>query len=300
MRAIDSVFRQTLTDWELVITDDEQPPGQTWRLISDLAARDDRIRVTQNPGPHGQSGNVNNGLRKATAPWIKPLYDDDVLREDCLRVLLEAAGGDPSTAIVTCSRARYRDGRLIKTGPSRRGPRVTRLPRDTVHLALYLQDVEIGTPTQTLVNRSIVQRGVLFEDHPNLPSGVDTWWFTRLLRYGDLLMINEVLAEEHQGTHSTITSTIDARVLDREMELLRELTLPMVDPSHRPPPLHVAKQSLRLMRAVHRLMHRRPAEALPLVLGAWHPAAWWLAVRCMLRRRFPGRFEIVPRHVVEP
>jgi glycosyltransferase involved in cell wall biosynthesis len=174
-RAVASVQRQTLTDWELIVTDDEDPPGETWTYLLRLADQDPRVRICRNPGPHGQSGNVNNALRCARAEWVKLLYDDDVLRPGCLETLVKAIAGAGSVAVATCLCDRYSSGRLV--GQQHRGnrPRIQRIPHKTVHLAMYLQDVDIGTPTQMMVHRSGIECGVLFEDHEGLVSGVDIW-----------------------------------------------------------------------------------------------------------------------------
>ncbi len=299
-RAVDSVYRQTLEDWELIITDDEAGENESWLFACQLAARDPRVRAVRNSGPHGQCGNVNNGLRLAVGRWIKLLYDDDLLYPRCLEAMLDAVGGDTSIAMATCLVDRYRDGHLAKAGIRGRRARVERISRSGIQLAMYLQDVDIGMPTQVLVNRCCIEQGVLFEEPPGIQAAVDSWWFTRILQHGDLVMVNEVLAEEHQGDHASITRSSSEDALDREMELLREMTLPLIDPACRPPPLHIVKQSLRLIRALHRLPQRSYADAVRLATSAWHPRAWWLAGRWLLRRSFPGRFEVVPRTVLDP
>jgi hypothetical protein len=214
-------------------------------------------------------------------------------------MLLESVGGDGTVAIATCLCDRYSSGRLARTEPRGRRRLVQRIPQQTVHLAMYLQDVDIGIPTQTIVNRTCIDKGVLFEEYDGLVSGVDIWWFARLLRHGDLVIVNEALVEQHQGEHATVTSNIADATLDTEFQTLRELILPLIDPHLDPPPLHVANQSLRLMRALHRLAIRQPRDALRLAATAWHPEAWYLAARWLLRRSFPGRFELVSRVTIE-
>ncbi len=297
-RAVASVHAQTVSDWELIITDDDDPPGETWSYLQVLAASDARVRIARNPGWHGQSGNVNNGLRRARAPWIKLLYDDDVLHRRCLEALLAAVAGDRSIALAACLAARCRPGRASRNASGGARPRLERLTRSSACYAMYLQDLDIGIPTQTLVNRDCIDQGVLFEDRPGLVSCVDCWWFARLLQHGDLLLVNEPLIEQHQGDHPTVTASVDDRALDAEFQALRGLLFPLLDPGLRPPPVAVANQSVRVIRALHRLSRRQPADALRLAATAWHPKAWYLAARWLLRRAFPGRFELVPREKI--
>jgi hypothetical protein len=264
-----------------------------------LAEVDQRVRICRNPGPHGQSGNANNGLRRARANWVKTLFDDDVLRPRCLESLVKAVDGAGSVAVATCLCDCYSSGRLVRKQPRGSRARIERIAQKSVHLAMYLQDVDIGTPTQTIVHRSGIERGVLFEDHEGLVSGVDVWWLARLLRHGDLVLVNEALVEQHQGEHATVTSTIDDAALDAEFQTLRQLILPWIDPGLDPPPLRVATQSLSLIRAAHRLARYKPCDAFRLGVTVWDPRAWYLAARWLLRRGFPGRFEVVPRLTVE-
>ena len=297
-RAIGSVFAQSVTDWELIVSDDEASPGETWSYLERLAAEDPRVVICRNSGAHGQAGNVNNGLKLARADWVKILHDDDVLRPQCLDVFLSAVNGDQSVALVMCLADHYDNGRLMRHETVGARSRIERLPQRSVHLAMYLQDVDIGMPTQVMVNRRLIDKGILFEESENISAISDSWWFARLLQHGDLLMINEVLVEEHQGEYGTATSNTGARKLDAEYQFIRELVRPMIDMRLNPPPLHVTNQSLCLIRAINRLAKRKPHDAFRLATTAWHPQAWWLTGRWLLRRLFPGRFEIVARQAI--
>jgi hypothetical protein len=70
------------------------------------------------------------------------------------------------------------------------------------------------------------------------------------------------------------------------------MTLPLISPDLNPPPLHVSKQALRLMRAAHRLLNGHLHEGGRLAMTVWHPVAWWLALHWLLRRRFPAIFTL--------
>src|SRR6478736_4125101 len=52
-RAVESVFAQTFTDWEMVVSDDETPPGETWNFLERLARSDPRVKPVMNSSPHG-------------------------------------------------------------------------------------------------------------------------------------------------------------------------------------------------------------------------------------------------------
>lgn len=76
-RAIESVFRQTCADWELIIVQDGENP-ETERLVSGWLERDPaRIRFFRR-GIVGTIAEASNfGLQKATGEYIAILDDDD-------------------------------------------------------------------------------------------------------------------------------------------------------------------------------------------------------------------------------
>jgi glycosyltransferase involved in cell wall biosynthesis len=66
-RAIASVRAQTLTNWEVIVSDDERPGGTAFAETSAIAAEDSRVRIVQNPGKAGQAGNLNHACSLARA-----------------------------------------------------------------------------------------------------------------------------------------------------------------------------------------------------------------------------------------
>ena len=146
-RAVKSVLDQTVTDWELIISDDEDPPGQTWDYLQKLAAKDRRIRIIQNPEDHGQIPNNNFVLRQARAPWVKPLYDDDALKPR-----LPAADARRHTSkktdasVLMCLADNFVHNELTKPGLRGVAATLEYLDPDDALLACYLQDLEVGTP----------------------------------------------------------------------------------------------------------------------------------------------------------
>ncbi len=298
-RAIDSVLAQSFADFELIICDDEDPPGESRLIAQRYAAADPRIRVAPNAGPRGQVGNFNHGLRLARAPWIKPLHDDDALDPRCLERLLDAAslaGG--RAAVVRCLAARHGASKRPDTEP--RGTRaiIEELTPRLALLAMYLQDVDDCTPSQVLVAKRAVDAGAVMPDIPGLVSNVDSAWTLDLIAHGSLVLLNETLVHQYLGggdRHDSITSRIDDDALDAEFALLREIQFARIDPVLRPPSPDRIKAMIRAIRAMHRVRRARPIDAAALAATVRSRAAWSLAIRWALRRSFPGRFEIVPR-----
>jgi hypothetical protein len=293
-RAIASVFAQTYTDWELVISDDEDPPGETWDYLRQLATQDSRVRVMQNPGPHGQVPNMNRALVSARGTWVKPLHHDDALRPECLETILRAVRGQPSVVIVSCLFDRYVLGSHVATLTRRGREPLELVPSRYVHLGMYLQDCSAGLPTQIMAHRKAIERGALFEDVPGVISSVDVLWSCALSRLGDLLLVNKVLVELHQDAR-TITASMRAGQLESEYPIILGRELECIDPSLKPPRLEVVLQMTSCLRAISHFKAGRTSEALKSLLKVRYPYAWLLIARWLLSQAFPGRFHVAPR-----
>lgn len=93
---VESVVRQTFSDWELLLIDDGCTDGSPG-LCDRCAEKDDRIRVFHQPKNCGVSVARNLGLREARGRYIAFLDVDDRYEERCLETLWclrEQAGAD--------------------------------------------------------------------------------------------------------------------------------------------------------------------------------------------------------------
>lgn len=76
-RAADSVLEQTMGDFEFIICDDGSV-DETWRLLKDLADRDKRVRLIQNPENRGLAASLNHCLEHAGGELIARQDADDI------------------------------------------------------------------------------------------------------------------------------------------------------------------------------------------------------------------------------
>ena len=300
-RAIHSVRRQTLTTWELVISDDEKPAGQTWAYLQRIAAKDPRIRILQNPGQGGQIPNNNYVMRQAQAEWIKPLYDDDALKPDCLQNMQVAALKKPETAVVMCLADNYVNNELARPGLRGNLASLEYLKPADALLACYLQDLEVGTPVQCMIRREDIQSGVYWENPGDMNSAFDTWWLYRLIARGGILMLNEPLIDQHWG-HATGTAIMqdNPQRMDHDLFRLKQLLLPLIPEDQHPPPLSIIQQQTRIMRAALRLRDKQLGQALKLILTSPSPKAWRYALTWLRNKRQPGTSPLIEREVLWP
>jgi glycosyltransferase involved in cell wall biosynthesis len=285
-RAIDSVLRQTYENWELIVSDDERPLGETWDYLKRLSAVDARIRPVRNMRPPGQVTNTNNALEAAQGEWIKLLHDDDALKSNCIEAVIEAIDGVETVAVVSTLATYFRRGRLAKQDRRRKEPREIIRSRE-VPLAMYLQEAGAGEPTRIMFHRRVIDAGTLFEEVEGLISGIDSDWSARASVHGDLLLVNEHLVELHDEGEARVTSSITQHALDLEYETLRRRQLALIDPALNPPSLEVIFGMVRVIRGMHRAKKGKPLEALALLSTVRRPQAWMLALRWAARQLYP-------------
>jgi len=98
---IDSVLRQTFTDFELVLIDD----ASTDRTVEIARSFDDgRIRIIENPQRLGAEGNWNAALEYSRGVYVKVLSHDDVIYPTCLERQVAVLEADPELLWVTVRR----------------------------------------------------------------------------------------------------------------------------------------------------------------------------------------------------
>ena len=86
--SIESVIAQTHKDWELIIIDDCSTDG-TFKLVRNIAANDDRIRLLTNEHNLGVSSTRNIGITQAQGEYIAFLDSDDLWHKDKLEKHLQ-------------------------------------------------------------------------------------------------------------------------------------------------------------------------------------------------------------------
>lgn len=89
--AIDSVGRQGLREWELLIVDDCSSDG-TWEAARLSAKKDSRIRVMRNTENLGAARTRNIGCRQASGEFWAFLDSDDIWEPDKLEKQVERLG----------------------------------------------------------------------------------------------------------------------------------------------------------------------------------------------------------------
>ncbi len=100
--ALDSVIRQTLTDWELIVVDDNSTDDSREIVGSYIQRHPDRnISLVVNPqGPSGAPAPINLGMREARGHYLAWLSSDNVIEPDKLDAQVRFLDENPAVGLV--------------------------------------------------------------------------------------------------------------------------------------------------------------------------------------------------------
>lgn len=97
---IESVIKQTYSNWELCIADGNSQTPDTIRLLKDYQAKDNRIKVKFLSENYGIAGNTNACLEMATGEYIGLFDHDDLLTENALYEVVSHLNTDASIDLI--------------------------------------------------------------------------------------------------------------------------------------------------------------------------------------------------------
>lgn len=97
-QAVKSVQAQTISDWELLIVDDNSTDF-SWAIAQEFSEYDGRIRVFKTPRNQGLCATRNLGISKARGRYIQFLDADDLLTPHALAVCSEVLDHEPGIHI---------------------------------------------------------------------------------------------------------------------------------------------------------------------------------------------------------
>lgn len=89
--AIESVQKQTYSNWELILVDDNSRSGELTKTIDEFCNSDSRIRASPQTKNTGISGATNNAISRAKGEYIALFDHDDLLLDVAVEIMMEAA-----------------------------------------------------------------------------------------------------------------------------------------------------------------------------------------------------------------
>jgi glycosyltransferase involved in cell wall biosynthesis len=96
---IETIFAQTWSDWELIVSDNFSDDG-AWEFLVEVAARDKRVSIIQNR--LGMYDGWNDCIRRARGDYVYIATSDDTMAPDCLEKLVGALERHPECDLAHC------------------------------------------------------------------------------------------------------------------------------------------------------------------------------------------------------
>lgn len=200
---IASVLAQTYQDFEIVITDNCSTDGSAAIIQS---FNDPRIRYHKNDSNIGAEGNWNKVLTLANGSYVKLLCADDVIYSTCLEEQVTVLDNKENADVVLVTSHKdviNQDGKLVMTRkyPGKKG-HINGLA--ALRKSLRRGTNIIGEPVAGLFRREILQKSGYYNGDNLYMIDIDLW--SRMLKFGDLYVIDKVLYAFRISTQSLSTN----------------------------------------------------------------------------------------------
>lgn len=173
-QAVESAFRQTFTDFELVVVNDGSP--DTDDLERALAPYRTRIKYLQFPENRGISAARNAGIRASRGKYVALLDADDVWEPNYLEVQVGILEADPTIAVV------YPDAFLFGNPRDRDSSFMDLFPSTGEVTLERLLAKQCTVMISATIRRDALERAGLFDEALRSCEDFDLW--LRILRAG--------------------------------------------------------------------------------------------------------------------
>ena len=207
---LDSILAQTVTDFEVVISDNCSP-DDTYEACRAYAQRDPRIRVVRQPENVGIAVNHNVTFQETSAPFFCWVSANDVYEPTFLERCLAVLESEPGVVLVAPRASAFMatpgDGEMLAE---------SRLP--DVHDASRRLYVAMSSMTSSRAFRGVYRRAAFDTRDPLIPMfGTDHLIVVGLATVGRIVQIDEPLYHERVSPGAR-TSSVPLHLRARHYE----------------------------------------------------------------------------------
>jgi glycosyltransferase involved in cell wall biosynthesis len=285
--AIESVFAQTITDWELIIADDGSGPDTRQYLRS--KAIDARVRMIWLPHSGNPAALRNAALREARGEFIAFLDSDDLWMPAKLEVQI--------AALRSCPHRQWSYTRFIQVNPA--GDRINAerswvdYEGEVFEPVLNLKAV-IPTPG-VMVTGQLLERAGGFDEHQGLYEDYQLW--LRFAMLSEVCLVGEPLVAVR--CHDEQFSCHGIGALQARNRMLEKTQAVATCPRHRAA-LRLARARNAALLAVANAAAGSRSAAVRTVADSWRVSwryvAWWVGVAKVLAHIYlPSRVKTIVR-----
>ena len=222
---METILSQTLTDWELIISDNYSDDG-AWEFFQKFR-KDPRVHLFQSPR-NGMYANWNNCIRSSKGQFVYIATSDDTMAPDCLEKMVKALEDHPECDICHCCLTIIDEDGNVSTkrrwenwfaqkfyGELITKPHIRKAPLDGI---LYFSFNTIySSLTQLLINKKVFDTVGPFKD--DWGSAGDFEWGAKAAMLFNTIHVPEYLAtwREHKNQATPSGDILDFTERKREM-----------------------------------------------------------------------------------
>lgn len=221
--ALDSLFAQTETRWSLFIHDDTSQSDV--RNMVEKYRRDPRVTFVRSEKHLGIGGNWNACLRRAKAPYVQFLFQDDLWGETQLERGIHILENHPTVGFVSIDHVYQYEGGMENDAPYRR---LRAFKKKEVQEGIHrgedfllwwirheLHPNVIGEPPFIMFRRTLLNAVGPF--HEEMPQFLDVEFWIRCLQKTDWYYLKEDIGafRVHPAAASTRNTESGAGIYDR-------------------------------------------------------------------------------------
>lgn len=168
--ALDSLYQQTSTDWELIAVDDGSN-DQTATILAKAASKDNRVRVIQRQGC-GLVAALNTGLTACKAPLLARMDGDDICHSRRLELQSAYLKAHPDVGLVASNFRHFPRTGLKQGMIDYEIWQNSLVDNSLINLNLFVESPFVHPAV--MMRRTILQDLGGYHDH-NWPEDYDLW-----------------------------------------------------------------------------------------------------------------------------
>lgn len=271
--AVESILRQTFTDFEFIIVDDASDDG-TAAYLANLT--DPRVRLIRQEENQGLTISLLSGLAQARGSFIARQDADDLSLPDRFRQQVAHLDAYPETLLIS---GRHQE--FIGESPPLNEASSSELPSEEISFAALLTK-NMLCHSSVMFRREILADGLTYRTAFSRSQDYDLWLRIaltgRIVKLGDLVCLYRRRPEAISLLHlaAQLRLVEQARILARQRQ---ESGTDELDQTRRLPELSPAQETIIRHRMLDTFAH--------FSIKAWQAgdylAAWQLFLRGMLR-----------------
>ncbi len=234
LEALESIRFQTYKNIEVVISDDASIDS-TLDIVESFSKQTDIPIQVHNHKPQGIGENWNNCVRNANGKYIKFLFQDDVLKSECIEKMVFLAEKNKKIGLVYCKRSVLCDENnelhqqwINRYGILHESWHNMNIANEDIRSGKdYLKDLnlfmfpknKIGEPTAVLLRKDCFKKAGYF--NTDLKQTLDIEYWLRVMKYFKIGFIDEELISFR--LHNEQASVINKKEIIPDYDILSRM-----------------------------------------------------------------------------